>query len=73
VVKGNLLSGATHPGTEVAAMQRQQPLAGDETEPEKRRQSRVGSIRRCSSDDVKLRFLEHIRWVDASLEPSVQP
>jgi hypothetical protein len=56
----------------VAAVQGQEPLAGDQAEPEKRGDPGVVGVLGGSAENLELRVLQHIGRVDASLEPSVQ-
>ena len=52
-------------------MQRRQPLAGDEAEPEKWGQPRVGGVLGGAAKDLDLGFLEHVGGVNAALKPAV--
>jgi hypothetical protein len=68
----DLLSGASHLGTEVPPMRRDQLLARDQAEPEKWRQARVGGVRGSAAEDFNLSILKHVGRVHATLEPAVE-
>jgi hypothetical protein len=72
-VQCDFLASAPDLSSQVTPVQRQQSLAGDKPEPEKRGQPGVGSIAVGAPQDVNLRFLKHVGWVDSSLKPAVQP
>ncbi len=49
------------------------PLADQEAEPDVERHGRVPDELVEPSDRVEVAFLDHVRGVDAALEPGVQP
>jgi hypothetical protein len=72
VVQRNLKSGIASLGTQVATVHRRQPLARDETQPEKRRQARVSGILCGALKDLELGLLEHVGGVNPALKPTIQ-
>jgi hypothetical protein len=62
---------ALHP--EMEAVQRLEPLHGQETQPEKRRHSRIGRVLRQAARSIQERLLEHVLGIDPPLQAAVEP
>ena len=60
-------------GPQVAAVLLQQPLAGEEPQPEEERHRRVVEVLRQPADRIEHRLLDDVGGVDPPLEPPVQP
>ena len=73
VVERDLQPRVPHPGAQVLAMQRRQPPADVQPQPEQRGELGVGQVGVEVAGDVEERLLDDVRRVEPGPQPRVQP
>ena len=71
-IEADLAAGVAGRGPQVLPVLVQQPLAGQEPEPEEERHRRVLAVLRQPAGRIEARLLDDIRRVDAPLQPAVE-
>ena len=72
MVEGDFPAGVAHGGIEVLPMDPHQALAGEQPQPEEKRQLRIGRVLRQTLGVIQVRLLKHIGGIEPALQAAVQ-